>query len=152
MMLHRFSQFCFGISAIQRSIQKIERDEMESRGFKGAFAQYLVVMVQYPDGVTASQLCDLCDRDKAAVSRAVTEMEERGLITRQGKSYRARLFLTPLGEETARFVCSRAVVAVAEAGKGLSEEERAAFYRVLERIAANLQEICKDGLPDLRGE
>ena len=151
-MLNRFSQFCFSVSAIQRAVQKIERDEMESRGFKGAFAQYLAVMIQYPDGVTAAQLCEICDRDKAAVSRAVTEMEERGLLTRQGNHYRALLFLTPAGEETARFVCSRAVIAVAEAGKGLSDAERAVFYGALERIATNLQVICKDGLPTPKGE
>jgi len=151
-MLHRFSQFCFSISAIQRAIQKIEREEMESLGFKGAIAQYLAAMVQYPGGVTASQLCDLCDRDKAAVSRAVTEMEEHGLIIRQGNHYRARLHLTPKGEEAARFVCRRAVVAVAEAGKGLTDEERIAFYSALERIATNLQAICKDGLPQPKGE
>ena len=151
-MLNRFSQFCFSISAIQRAVQKIERDEMESCGFKGAFAQYLAVMIQYPDGVTAAQLCELCDRDKAAVSRAVSEMEERGLLVRQGSHYRALLFLTPQGEEMARFVCSRAVVAVAEAGKGLSDAERTAFYSALERIATNLQVICKEGLPSPKGE
>ena len=76
-MIHRFAQFCYIISAANRAIVKIERDEMEARGYKGPFAQYLVVLCNYPDGLTSAQLSEVCDRDKAAVSRAVAEMEER---------------------------------------------------------------------------
>jgi DNA-binding MarR family transcriptional regulator len=151
-MLSRFSQFCFGISAIHRAVQKIERDEMERYGNKGAYAQYLVAMIQYPDGITASQLCELCDRDKAAVSRAAAEMEEKGLIRREGSHYRAKLFLTQAGQDAAQFVCKRAVIAVMEAGKGLSDEDRATFYNVLHRIASNLQTLSKEGLPKTEGE
>lgn len=151
-MLSRFTEFCSSISAINRAIQKIEREEMEHYGNKGAYAQYLVAMIRYPEGITASQLCELCDRDKAAVSRAVSEMEEKGLITREDSQYRARLFLTDVGRQAAQFVCDRAVVAVMEAGKGLEEEERSNFYSALHRIAANLQNLSKDGLPESKGE
>ena len=151
-MLNRFTQFCFNISAINRAIQKIERDEMERYGNRGAFAQYLVVMMQYPDGVTAAQLRDLCDRDKAAVSRALTEMEEKELIYRTGSHYRAKLFLTEAGQEAAQFVCERAIIAVMEAGKGLTDADRTVFYAAMDRIASNLQALSKQGLPDEKGE
>ena len=151
-MLSRFFQFCFGISALNRAIQKIEREEMERHGHKGAYAQYLVVMIQYPEGVTASQLCELCDRDKAAVSRITAEMEKKGLVIRDGSHYRTKLFLTPAGKEAAQFVCKRAVVAVQEAGKGLSDEERQVFYAVLDRFVADLQALSKIGLPQSKGE
>jgi len=151
-MLSRFTEFCSSISAINRAIQKIEREEMEHYGNKGAYAQYLVAMIRYPEGMTASQLCELCDRDKAAVSRAVSEMEEKGLITREDSQYRAKLFLTETGRQAAQFVCDRAVVAVTEAGKGLGDEERSNFYSALHLIAANLQSLSKDGLPDSKGE
>lgn len=151
-MLNRFTQFCSSISIIQRAIQKIERDEMERYGNKGAYAQYLVAMHQYPDGVTASQLCELCDRDKAAVSRVLAEMEEKALIHREGSNYRAKLFLTESGQRAAQFVCDRAVVAAMEAGKGLSEEDRAIFYAALNLIASNLQALSKDGLPEDKGD
>ena len=51
--MNRFEQFSYVISGINRHIQKIERDEMERYGNRGAYAQYLVAMIQYPDGVTA---------------------------------------------------------------------------------------------------
>lgn len=151
-MLSRFTQFCTSISMINRAIQKIERDEMERYGNKGAFAQYLVAMMQYPDGITAAQLCELCDRDKAAVSRVLGEMEEKGLVCREGTHYRTKLFLTQSGQDAAQFVCDRAVVAVLEAGKGLSDADRSVFYATMNLIASNLQMLSKDGLPEVEGD
>lgn len=148
-MVERYEQFSFSISGIYRDIQKIERDEMIKRGYKGAFAQYLAVMRRFPEGVTAAQLCELCDRDKAAVSRVLAEMEEKGLVSRDNsRPYRAAVVLTQEGWELVHYVCSRASVAVAEAGQDLTEEDRKTLYCALERIAFRLQGFCRDGLPE----
>lgn len=149
-MLNRFEQFTSAISALCRDVQKIERDEMEKQGLRGAFAQYLLAISRYPEGITASALCEVCDKDKAAVSRIIGEMESRGLLKKinDGTSqYRAKLSLTPAGEEAAAFVRERASIAVELAGSGLSDEDRKAFYKALELISANLQEICQKGIP-----
>lgn len=149
-MLNRFEQFTSVISALCRDVQKIERDEMEKQGLRGAFAQYLLAISRYPEGITASALCEVCDKDKAAVSRIIGEMESKGLLQKinDGTSqYRARISLTPAGEEAAAFVRERASAAVELAGSGLSDEDRKAFYKTLELISENLQEICKKGIP-----
>ena len=149
-MLTRYEHFSAMISSIHRCIQKIERDEMIRFGYKGAFAQYLTAMTHHPDGVTAAQLCEICDRDKAAVSRAINEMEEKQLIRRHSSgdnAYRARLMLTDKGREAAAFVFQRGSTAVDAVGKDLSPDNRAGFYAALEQIAANLDAVSKDGLP-----
>ena len=149
-MLDRFEQFSAAISAIYRDIQKIEKDEMDRLGYKGAFAQYLVLLRRYPEGLTAAEICELCDRDKAAVSRVMAEMEEKGLVSRAGgSSYRAKLILTELGHDAADFVACRAEIAVLEAGKGLNDHDRVIFYNTLSRISSNLQTLSKEGLPDV---
>ena len=148
-MLERFEQFSAAISAVYRYIQKIEKDEMDRLGYKGAFAQYLVLLRRYPQGLTAAEICELCDRDKAAVSRVMAEMETKGLVARSGENaYRARLVLTELGLDAADFVACRAEIAVLEAGKGLSDRDRAIFYEALSRIASNLQTLSEEGLPE----
>ena len=81
-MVSRFEHFSSSISCIYRYIQKIERIEMEKYGLKGPYAQCLLAMRRYPEGITAARLCEVCDKDKAAVSRMVAELEEKGLITR----------------------------------------------------------------------
>lgn len=146
-MLSRFEQFSFAVSCIHRNIQKIERDEMVKYGLRGSFAPYLVVLSRSPGGLTAAQLCDMCERDKAAVSRIVAELLDRGLILREDAHYRARITLTEAGKQAAAFVCERAQQAVAAAGRGLSEENRRIFYQALDLIADNIQIISREGIP-----
>lgn len=148
-MLDRYQQFSYIVSVINRQIQKLERDEMIKYGHKGAFAQYLVAMLRFNDGVTAAQLCEICDKDKAAVSRVVNEMIEKGLIVRKSETaYRAKLFLTQEGRKIADIIASRAAAAVAAVGNELSDEERKMFYSTLDFISGKLQIICRHGIPN----
>ena len=149
-MLTRFEQFTASISGIYRSIQKIERDEMEKFGLKGAYAQYLLAMAHHPEGMTAAALCESCDKDKAAISRILSEMESKGLIARDaGKPgpYRSLVHLTEAGKATARYVQEKATAAVAIAGSVLTDEDRKNLYDILDRLSAKLQSICKEGIP-----
>lgn len=148
-MISRFEQFTTAISGIHRSIQKIEREEMEKYGLKGAYAQYLVTIQRYPEGITAAQLCEVCDLDKAAVSRTLAEMFQRGLLERTGETgYRAKLKLTAAGEDATEYVNRLAGAAVEAAGQELTDESRAVLYAALESIAGRLAVICKDGIPE----
>lgn len=150
-MVTRYEQFSFTISCIYRQIQKIERAEMVKYGMRGAYAQYLVAMSRFPKGITAAQLCEVCDRDKAAISRAITDMEARGLVERRGEGeshYRAALLLTKKGRNLASVILKRAQTAVEVAGSGMSDEERVIFYASLDRIERNLQSISQQGIPE----
>ena len=147
-MVRRFERFSLAIFEISRCWHKLAADEMARYGLKGAHAMYLLVLQRYESGITAAQLCQLCCRDKADVSRAMSLMEANGLVQREsGSPYRAMLHLTDLGREAAQQVCRRAAVAVEHAGKGFSDEHREIFYEVLEAITSNLQALSKEGLP-----
>lgn len=149
-MLERYELFSASVFRIYRDIQRIQREEMEKYGLKGAFAPYLSILQRYPEGITSARLCEICDKDKAAVSRAVAEMELKGLLSRRSagdNAYRARLCLTEAGLTAAEHVSRRAVLAVEAAGKGLSEEQRAVFYGALGQIADNLHTISREGIP-----
>lgn len=154
-MITRFERFTVAILGICRSIQKIEREEMIKYGLKGSYAQYLTVMNRFPDGITAARLSELCDKDKAAVSRAVAEMEEMELIYRDDvndSGYRTLLKLTPDGQEAADVVREKGLAAVEIAGGGLTEEQRETMYQALEQISGNLREISRQGLPQRKQE
>lgn len=149
-MSTRYEYFSTSISAIYHHIQKIERSEMEKYGLKGSFAQYLLVMTRYPDGITAAELCEVCDKDKGAVSRALSALEQKGLIlrpTEEESRYRALIQLTDQGKKAAEFVSQRSTLAVELAGNGLNDADRQTFYAALELIATNLHKISKDGIP-----
>lgn len=148
-MLDRFEQFSSSIASIYKTIQKIKRDEMACYGLKGPHVQCLVAMARHPEGIPLVRLCEICEMDKAAVSRSVAELEERGLILRQGtgvKSYRAPLKLTSAGCEIAGRIGETVSFAVEQAGEGLEDADRRIFYQTLDLIAANLQRISREGV------
>lgn len=150
-MVERFERFSHAIFEISRCWHKLAAEEMAKYNLKGPYAVYLLAILRSSGGVTSSQLCELCGRDKADVSRAISVMEQKGLVRREGagsKLYRALLTLTEEGEIAARHVCQRASLAVECAGSGYSDADREIFWQVLDTIASNLQTLSKEGIPE----
>ena len=150
-MQDRFSRFSYAITEISRHWHKITADEMGKYGLKGTHSIYLLTLQQHPQGLTAPQLCELCDRDKADVSRMIAIMEEKGLVCKEcagNSKYRGIFRLTESGLAAAEQVRERADLAVALAGKDLTAENRQIFYASLESILQNLRQLSKDGLPE----
>lgn len=148
-MVSRYESFSTCISCIYHDIQRIERAEMARYGLKGPHAQCLLVMSRFPEGITAARLCEVCEKDKAAISRIVAELEQMGMVRRtehNGTRYRASLTLTEQGQTAAKAVEEKARLAVERAGAGLDDKSREVFYSVLALIAGNLHAICKNGL------
>ena len=148
-MLSRFEQFSSSIASIYQYIQKIERVEMSKYGLKGSHTQCLIAMQRFPQGITASQLCEACDKDKAAISRSVADLVQMGLVVRQtqnGNTYRANLVLTEKGADAAKKISQLASLAAEKACADLTEEQRDVFYNALHLIATNLNKIYRDGL------
>lgn len=149
-MLDRYQVFSTAVSCLYHDIQKIERMEMAKFGMKGPQAQCLLAMRSHPEGITASRLCQLCERDKAAISRTLAELEKTGMVRREernGSKYRACLFLTEQGWKAAETVCTKARLAVEQAGDGLDDQSREVFYAALTRISENLHALCQSGIP-----
>ena len=148
-MENRYELLSGSISSMYHDIQRIERTEMAQYGLKGPHAQCLLAMKKHPEGITAARLCQVCEKDKAAVSRILAELEAAGMILREdrnGSRYRASLLLTERGQEAAGAVVEKARLAVELAGKGFGAEDREIFYRVLSIISGNLHKLCRDGL------
>lgn len=148
-MLERYEQFSISVSSIYRSIQKIERVEMAKYGLKGPHAQCLLAMARFPEGIAAARLCEVCEKDKAAVSRTLAELEQAQMICRcerEGTRYRAKLKLTERGRSVAETVNNLVFLAVQKASEGYDAQARETFVNVLSLIAGNLQTICAEGL------
>lgn len=148
-MESRYEAVSGSVSSMYHDIQRIERTEMARYGLKGPHAQCLLALKKHPEGITAAQLCEACDKDKAAVSRTLAELEAAGMVQREhknGSKYRANLLLTQQGRTAAEAVAEKARLAVELAGTGFNDEEREVFYRVMHIIAGNLHKICKEGL------
>ena len=143
-MLQRYETFSGAVASIYHHIQRVEREEMEHYGSKGVYAQYLAILRRDSEGLTMQQLCAVCDKDKAAVSRTIADMERSGLVERIGESvYRARLTLTEAGRRAADYVSERACTIVDQVGGGLTEEDRQVLYAALATIAQRLEQVTR---------
>ena len=106
-MESRYELISGSLASMYHDIQKIERMEMAKYGLKGPHAQCLLAMKRHPEGITAARLCEVCEKDKAAVSRILSELETAGMVVREnrnGSRYRASLLLTQQGNLAAEAV------------------------------------------------
>ncbi|MBQ3104206.1 MAG: MarR family transcriptional regulator [Oscillospiraceae bacterium] len=146
-MIDRFSTFVGTITQINRCINTIKCREMQPLGLKGSHVMCLFYLQHYSRGLTAAQLSRLAHEDKAAISRALADLEKNELVAcgapTDQKRYRAPLCLTDKGKEVCRKMDELILGAMEVGGRGYSDEEREIFYRVLLQIADNLQNACK---------
>ena len=148
-MIGRFEIFSLGLTQLTAAWNKIANEELRPFGLKGRASVYMIALYKSEEGLTITNLCELCHRDKAEASRIISEMEKKGLVTReQGSSngYRAKIRLTEEGKKATYELRERIKMAVEKGGNGLSDEEREHFYYALQVIAKNLQEITREGL------
>ena len=142
-VLERFETFTLLVSKLSRSIRKIKSEEMAEFGLKGPHVSCLYYLSQC-GGLTASELCERCEEDKAAVSRSLDYLEKNGYLTcgsGGARRYRSPLRLTEKGRDACRTIGGRIDAIVAEASAGLGAEERAVMYRALGTIGSRLEQI-----------
>lgn len=146
-MIEGFEKLTIGVSRIYKSIQKIKKTRMSSLGLKGTHVMCIYYLNQNPEGLTGAELCTLCREDKSGISRILAELEKMNFISyrlAQGKKkYRTRALLTDAGKAYAKKVTGLISHASEAGGRGLTEKEREIFYRVLFRIADNLEQLSR---------
>ncbi len=145
-MDERFGTFTVLIASISRSIRRIKTHEMASFGLKSPHVSCLYYLYRN-GGLTATELCDICDEDKASISRSIKYLEDQGYLickSSSQKRYLAPLELTEKGMEIGEQIAERIDRILNAAGDGLSDEGRAVLYDGLELVNRNLQYICEE--------
>ena len=150
-MIQRFETFVGLISQLQKDIQKMKNIEMQEFGLKGPHVMCLYYLNKHQTGLTATQLCKLASVDKAAISRILADLFEKGYIyypeKQEGKKYKASAVLTEAGTKIAMQVTEIICTMVASLGDGITEEERICMYRSLEKISENINHALQKVKP-----
>ena len=143
-MDERFETFTVLINQISRSIRRIKAEQMESINLKGPHVSCLYYLSKNGP-LTAAELCDRCEEDKAAVPRSLEYLEQNGYLQiPEGKRYRRPLVLTQKGSAAGAEVSRRIDSIVALASCDVLEEDRLAMYRALSIISKNLEKIYQN--------
>ena len=142
-MEQRFETFTALVTAISRDIRKIKTEEMAEFHLKGPHVSCLYYL--YKQGaLTATALCELCEEDKANMSRILEYLENNGyLVPRASRRYRAPIALTERGHTVGAYIAEKIDRILFAAGEGVSEEHRRILYECLTKIHTNLKNICE---------
>ncbi len=138
-MNEKYETFTRLLTSIGRGIHKIKTEEMATFGLKSSHFSCIYYLYKM-NTLTAKELCDICEEDKANVSRAVKCLEEMGYLycfSKTLKRYQCPIRLTEKGREVGRQICERLDSITETLGKGLSDEERQTLYKVLTVIDEN---------------
>ena len=140
-MDNRFETFTVLVSRISRNIRKLKNQEMSDYNLRSAHISCLYYLYA-SRGLTATDLCERCDEDKATISRALEYLEANGYLEPEAeRRYRSPLVLTQKGEETGRIIAKKINGILEDISGGLTEAERLAFYRSLAIISDSLDAI-----------
>ncbi len=146
-MTDRYQTFTTLLGRCTRAIKRIKSSEMEEFGLKGLHVSCLYYVYGSQKPLTATELCDMCNEDKANVSRAVETLEEKGFVvcnSKTQKKYNCPIVLTEAGKKVAKIVTEKIDTVVALSGQGISEEDRKIFYASLTMISENLERFASN--------
>lgn len=146
-MKERFQTFTVLIAKISRNIKKIKNQEMAEYGLRSVHVTCLYYLY-LAQSLTATDLCELCEEDKATISRGLEFLEENGFIvcdSKLAKRYKSPLCLTDKGREVGKKIADKINFVLDEICVDLTEAQRDEFYSSLAIISDSL-ELCAKGI------
>ena len=133
-----FENFTINILKLNKLVQKIKNLEMQEYGLKTIHVMCVYYLNNHPEGLTASELTKFTLEDKAAISRALKVLQEKGYASYDPNKYNSVIRLTDSGKEFAGVISQKADRAVSAGSYDFTESERKSFYKQLDTIADNL--------------
>ena len=143
-MEERFQTFTVLIAKLNRCIRKIKTEEMAEFNLKSPHVSCLYYLYK-SESLTAKELCDICEEDKANISRSIDFLEANDYLVERAslcKRYKSPLILTEKGRETAAHIARKIDTILAIVSDVVPAEQRENMYTSLSVICDHLQKIC----------
>lgn len=145
-MDERYQLLTVHIAKMSRYIKRIKSEEMADvdPSLKGPHVSCLYYIYKSNGTMTAKEITDVCEEDKAAISRSLDALEKDGYIICESKTekrYKSPLSLTEKGKKVGVKIVEKIDKIVEMAGMGLTEENRKIFYESLDLISNNLKNL-----------
>ena len=144
-MVERFETFTILLNRVNRNIRKIKNKEMENYELRSPHVSCLYYLYTAED-LTAKDLCERCEEDKATISRSLDYLEKNGYLTCKSQSkkrYNSPFELTERGKRAGKRIADKITAVLDEISVGISDEDRAVFYRSLKIISENIDKVAK---------
>lgn len=134
-----FENFTITVMKLNKLVNKIKAHEMRGYGLKAIHVMCVYYLNENERGLKAAELVKLTLEDKAAISRGLALLRDKGYVVYDSNKYNAVIRLTDAGKKIAEIIADKSEKAVDAGSAVLSEEERIRFYKSLNSIADNLK-------------
>ncbi len=144
-MDERFETFTVLLNRINRNIRKIKNEEMANYELRSPHISCLYYLYISKE-LTSKDLCEHCEEDKATISRSLDYLEKNGYLVckcQNKKRYNSPFELTDKGMRAGKRIADKIASVLNEISTGISDEDRAIFYRSLNIISENIDKIAK---------
>lgn len=148
-MIHRFEEFQTSIQQVYLELQKLKAVGMQEFGLQASHVMCLYELERHEEGMTAAELASACDINKAAISRSIRTLREKGYVAVSsvpaGKPYRAKMSLTEMGRQVAQQMNHKILYIIQLMDEQIGRDELDHVYAVLRQMSAVLKD--SSGLP-----
>lgn len=138
-----YTNFTLSVLRLNKLVQRIKTNEISKMGLKPIHVSCGYYLNNNPQGLTAKELCELSLEDKAAISRALKTLQEKGYVKYVTHGRNEIVQLTDEGKELADHICEKVSKAVSTCSINLTADERKFLYKTLDDIADNLESYYK---------
>lgn len=145
-MQERFETFTVLINRISRNIRRIKNQEMAAYHLRSVHVSCLYYIYR-SHSITATELCEKCEEDKATISRALDYLEKNAFLLRESKGakhYKSPLVLTEKGRLVGEKIAIKIDNVLDEISHSLTEDQRNEFYRNLSVISESLDAVARN--------
>ncbi|MDE7167974.1 MAG: MarR family winged helix-turn-helix transcriptional regulator [Clostridia bacterium] len=133
-----YINFTASITRLNKLVQRIKSYEISKYGLQPIHVSCGYYLSKNPQGLTAKELCELAMEDKAAISRALKTLQEKGIVKYLPRGRNEIVQLTKEGEKLSAIISERINSAVKAGCANITDEERKFFYNSLLEISNNL--------------
>ena len=135
-----YVNFTVAITKLNKLIQKIKSYEISQYGLQPIHVSCGYYLSKNPQGLTAKELCEMTLDDKAAISRALKTLQEKGIVEYVPRGRNEIVRLTNEGKKLSKVISKKINSAVEAGSVNITEEQRKFFYDSMMEISNNLIE------------
>ena len=147
MRANHFEVFSTSIAQLIKAVQFLKSRKMAQYGLKGTTALCLCQILDSDGGLTAGELAEQGEIDKAQVSRCMGEFAEKGFVVRndeEGRRYKQKYQLTAEGRAAAEDIAAAARRVQETVSKNISDADLNVFYQTLYKLCENFAALLEE--------
>ena len=145
-MTDRYEAFTTLINRINRNIRKIKNKEMAEYNLRSPHISCLYYLYK-TNNLTATELCELCEEDKATISRSLDYLEKNGYLfckCQSKKRYNSPFELTESGLIAGKKIADKIDLVLDKINDAISDKDREILYSCLNAISESIDRAVKE--------